>query len=243
MSEDQANVTSDNLKQESKPLTSASGNASANAEAFEPDKWARDSEYWLTSIGYMIGYGNIWRFPALMYNGGGWTFLIPYLFALFLIGIPLWLIESAFGQLIDCRMHARWGTLQPRLWGVAIAQTIVCFFMATYYVTLICWSFSFFFSSFGGTPWMIDGYNLAEKKEEMWNEKYFLDGVLEISETITSGQAQIVGPLCGFLALAYVLVYFTTFLGIKSIGKAVYITSTVPYLLLLIIFCNGLTLE
>lgn len=45
------------------------------------------------------------------------------------------------------------------------------------------------------------------------------------------------------MVLSYVIVYFTTFLGIKSIGKTVYFTSTVPYLLLLILFCHGLTLE
>lgn len=164
-------------------VDASSTKASQNAEAYEPEKWGNDGQYWLASIGYMIGFGNFWRFPSLMYNNGGWAFFVPYIFSLLLIGIPLWLIETSFGQLIDCRLHARWGTLKPRLWAVSIAQTIICFFYATYYVTLIVWSLSYFFDSMKRPlPWLIDGSMEAETKDELYNDEYFAVQVTQMSQ-------------------------------------------------------------
>lgn len=117
-----------------------------------------------------------------MYEYGGWTFFIPYLVSLFLIGLPIWMMETAFGQLISMRLHARWGSIHPRFWGISIVQLIMSFFYCTYYITLIVWSFSYFFDSFkANLPWLIDGSLEASTKEELWNEKYFLDDTLNIS--------------------------------------------------------------
>lgn len=50
------------------------------------------------AIGSAVGLGNIWRFPYVAYEGGGGAFVIPYLVALLLAGIPLLFLDYAMGS-------------------------------------------------------------------------------------------------------------------------------------------------
>lgn len=96
-------------------------------ENTERGNWSSKREYILSTIGYAVGLGNIWRFPYLAYRNGGGTegfdarfwflleitvkflllwgllfstgaFLIPYFVMLVVTGIPLYFLESALGQ-------------------------------------------------------------------------------------------------------------------------------------------------
>ena len=53
--------------------------------------------FYLAAVGSAVGFGNVWRFPALAKDYGGGAFFIPYLMALFLVGIPILILEVAFG--------------------------------------------------------------------------------------------------------------------------------------------------
>ncbi|CAB1430241.1 unnamed protein product [Pleuronectes platessa] len=71
-------------------------------------------------------------------------------------------------------------------------------------------------------------------EEEFWRNR-----VLRMSDELL-GKVHLDLALC--LLLAWVICYFCTWKGIKSIGKVVYFTATVPYLLLLILFFRAVTL-
>ena len=62
------------------------------------EKWSSRSAFLLTAIGAAVGFGNVWRFPALAYDYGGGAFFLPYGFALVCIGIPFLIQEIAMGQ-------------------------------------------------------------------------------------------------------------------------------------------------
>jgi len=60
-------------------------------------RWAGAPTFVMATIGSAIGLGNFWRFPYLTYKWGGGTFFIPYLIALFFLGLPMMMLELSLG--------------------------------------------------------------------------------------------------------------------------------------------------
>lgn len=57
------------------------------------------------ALGMAVGTGNIWRFPRIVAQNGGGSFLIPWVIFLFLWSIPLLIIEFTIGK------ETRYGTV------------------------------------------------------------------------------------------------------------------------------------
>lgn len=219
------------------------GAAAGGEKGYDPEKFDNQIEYWLSCIGFAVGYGNVWRFPYMCYSNGGAVFLIPYLLSLLLIAIPMYLLETAYGQLIDARLQTRYGVIVHKWWSVSIAQVMICGFFIVYYITLMAYSFSFFFDSFTNPlPWLKDGADEATAVENLWNSDYFNYTVLRKSPGINElGSIRPWLVLCMFLS--YVMNYFSAWKGLKSTGKMVYVTCLLPYLMLTILLIKGLSLE
>ncbi|MBF0122773.1 MAG: sodium-dependent transporter [Candidatus Omnitrophica bacterium] len=62
------------------------------------DSWGSRLGIIMAVAGSAVGLGNFLRFPAKVAANGGGAFIIPYLIALFLVGIPLMWIEWALGR-------------------------------------------------------------------------------------------------------------------------------------------------
>ena len=60
--------------------------------------WSSRIAFYFAAAGAAIGFGNVWRFPGLMVQYGGGAFFVPYLIALFTVGLPLSVLEIGFGQ-------------------------------------------------------------------------------------------------------------------------------------------------
>lgn len=52
----------------------------------------------LASMGGAIGLGNVWKFPYMVGRYGGAAFIVVYLIALLLIGVPVLMAEFAIGR-------------------------------------------------------------------------------------------------------------------------------------------------
>jgi neurotransmitter:Na+ symporter, NSS family len=63
--------------------------------------WKRESGFIWSMLGSAIGFANILSFSAQCYKNGGGAFLIPYAFAVLLLGLPMLFLEGVIGH----RMH------------------------------------------------------------------------------------------------------------------------------------------
>ncbi len=58
------------------------------------ENWGSRGGFVLAAVGSAVGLGNLWRFPYEAYSNGGGAFLIPYVTAMVLVGIPLLIIPN-----------------------------------------------------------------------------------------------------------------------------------------------------
>jgi NSS family neurotransmitter:Na+ symporter len=60
--------------------------------------WQSNIGFLLAAIGSAIGLGNVWRFSYMAHQYGGGAFLVPYVVALVLAGIPIMILEYGLGH-------------------------------------------------------------------------------------------------------------------------------------------------
>jgi solute carrier family 6 GABA transporter-like protein 6/8/11/12/13 len=71
----------------------------------------------MSVISFAVGLGNIWRFPALVYEHNGGAFLIPYFTCSFVIGFPMLYMELSLGQFTRVGPAVVYGRIRPFLQG------------------------------------------------------------------------------------------------------------------------------
>ncbi len=168
--------------------------------------------------------------------------MIPYIIALFLIGIPLLVLEFSLGHYTQRaapeafkRGHRRFEIVG--WWGIILGFVIV-----TYYPVILAYCFSFLGYSIAG---IFNGGNLpwaGEGLEGVANaKKFFFETYLGHQQGPALGaiRLNIVLPLI----IAWVSMYFCIFKGVKLVGRIVWVTVPLPWLMLLILAVRGMTLE
>lgn len=68
----------------------------------------------LISAGCAIGLGNVWRFPYITGKYGGAAFVILYLLFLFILGLPVMVMEFAVGRASQKSCAKSFDTLEPK---------------------------------------------------------------------------------------------------------------------------------
>jgi NSS family neurotransmitter:Na+ symporter len=124
----------------------------------------KSNERWGTRVGLVlavagnaVGLGNFLRFPAQAAQNGGGAFLIPYLIAFVLMGLPLLWVEWAigrhggqYGHHSAPGMFARLGR-SPLLKYVGVFGLFTNLTVAAYYCYIESWTLAYVWHSISGT--------------------------------------------------------------------------------------------
>ena len=192
------------------------------------ERWDSRTAFILASIGSAIGLGNIWRFPYICYECGGGAFLIPFLVALLTAGIPLMVLEYSVGHKFSKGAPLALGSLKKGFEILGWFALLVGFGIATYYAVIMGWAFNYLGYSF----------NLA------WGDNtqgFFFDQFLRLSESpLQIGSVQWMIALG--LVLTWIAIVGAIWKGVKTVGKVVYFTVIIPWMILLVFVVRGVTL-
>ncbi len=182
------------------------------------ERWQSRTAFLFALIGSAVGLGNIWRFPYVCYKSGGGAFLIPYIIALFVVGIPLLMAEIAIGSIFRKSSPLALKKISKKSEFVGWLSVIVAFFISIYYCVIVGWSLCYIFHSI----FMVWGENAFS---------FFYDKFLIGGEQIIFS-----------ILFVWVAIYLILYKGVKSIGKFSSIAVPFPVILLLILMFIGLSL-
>ncbi|XP_046561673.1 sodium- and chloride-dependent glycine transporter 2-like [Haliotis rubra] len=224
----------------------------------EREHWASQIEYLLSMIGFCVALGNVWRFPYICQRNGGGAFLIPFVVCLVLCGLPLVFLEVALGQFSGMSPSHVW-SLCPLMKGIGIGMLIICVGSAVYLNVICGWAMYYAISSFSSVlPWT--------NCNNTWNTDTCVAGVEALHHRLTGGISTVpiscnifsfkalgiskgideIGSIKWEMALCLLASWFLIFIcvvkGVRSVGKAVYVTATLPYVILTVLLIRGLTL-
>ncbi|XP_020797065.2 LOW QUALITY PROTEIN: sodium-dependent noradrenaline transporter [Boleophthalmus pectinirostris] len=250
----------------SSSIMPATGRRAGPPGSSEDDRetWGKKIDFLLSVIGFAVDLANVWRFPYLCYKNGGGAFLIPYVLFLFIAGMPLFYMELALGQFNREGAATVW-KICPVFKGVGYTVILIALYVGFYYNVIIAWSLHYLFSSMTSElPWLKcgnswnspnctdpqdisssvlgNGTSYAKYKLTPAAE-YYERGVLHLHESRgihDLGMPRWDLSLC-LISVLFIL-FFSLWKGVKSSGKVVYITATMPYVVLFVLLIRGVTL-
>ena len=188
------------------------------------ERWPSKTMFIFAAVGSAVGLGNIWRFPYLVGKYGGGAFLLPYFIMLFLVGLPLLVLELSIGQRMQQGSVGAFKKIGNKFSGVGLAALFGGFGVSCYYAVVMGWAIIYSFHSFG-LSW--EGNSKA----------FFYDNILQVS----SGPDVVGGfSITSLLAMfaSWVLVYFCVWKGVKSVSNVIKITMPLPIILLVVLLCR-----
>jgi NSS family neurotransmitter:Na+ symporter len=192
------------------------------------DRWPSRASFILASIGSAIGLGNIWRFPYICYENGGGAFLIPYLVALFTAGIPLMILEFSLGHKYSLPAPLALKKVRKGFEGLGWFMLLIGFGIVTYYAVVMGWCFNY----------LLHSVNLSWGQN---TEAFFFQNFLKLSESpLKLGGIQLAIVLG--LVLTWIAVVASVWKGPNTVGRVVYFTVTIPWIILIVLVIRGVTL-
>ncbi|MBN1554563.1 MAG: sodium-dependent transporter [Phycisphaerae bacterium] len=212
------------------------------------ENWGSRAGFVLAAIGSAVGLGNLWGFPYKLYAYGGGAFLIPYIVAMLVIGVPVLILEFSLGHMTQRaapEAFRRTGRRKEPIgwWGILLGFVII-----TYYPVILAWCISFLGQAVRGIaqnggelPWAGMG-----KAGSAASTNYFLFDYCNMwrGEDVAPWSLGSLSPEIVFaLAGVWFLMFLCIVRGVRVVSKIVLWTVPLPWVMLMILTVRGLTLD
>jgi neurotransmitter:Na+ symporter, NSS family len=125
------------------------------------DAFASSLGAFAATVGSAIGLGNIWKFPYLTGSNGGAAFVLAYLLAVALVGLPVMAVEHVVGRrmrLDAVRAYGRVIPGQPRWSAIGWAGLAAAVLIMAFYTDVVGWVFAYVWKSVAA---LVSGAGLA----------------------------------------------------------------------------------
>lgn len=107
----------------------------------------------VATLGSAVGLGNIWKFPALTGLNGGAGFLLVYLLATLLVGLPVMIVETMLGRAARANAVSTFEQLEPRHGGWKIIGWmgfVAALLIMSFYSGVAGWVYAYIFKAMSG---------------------------------------------------------------------------------------------
>ncbi|MGM0608151.1 MAG: sodium-dependent transporter [Candidatus Muiribacteriota bacterium] len=196
------------------------------------DRWASKIGVILAVAGSAVGLGNFLRFPGVVAQNGGGTFLIPYFVAFVLLGIPMMWVEWSVGRLGGSHGHstlpAMYQHLTNKKWGkyLGIFGLLLPFIVFCYYLYIASWTLAYSWFAITGELSALDKSNCGS----------FFGNFISFEGIFT--------PLVLFFILTFIINYLILRKGISGgIEKVCKVALPLLFFMALIIMIRVITLD
>lgn len=201
----------------------------ANTEA--RGQWQSRLGFIMAAAGSAIGLGNIVFFGANAYKYGAGAFYLPYLIALFTVGIPVMVVELGLGTLTRKafppslhRLAGRFG----EFWGWF--ALVSAFLVTMYYITILSWALGMLVGAFG----------------QLWQPEQALSAFPAVG-SLPNPKGYFFDMISGWMPLIFVVIIWVANLtiilrGVSQIERINRIFLPLMWLFMLLLIVRGLTL-
>lgn len=198
-------------------------------------------------MGGCAGMGNLLRYPSQVFNNNGLQWFIPYLMCVFLIAIPVLILEIAIGQAYRGGCVVANNAIHHRLKGVGLSLLYVGFVVSPYFVANLAWIMVYFRSSFQSPlPWEGRGedffYEDVVANVAPVPGNLTADGSEVVTYTSYPGVG-IIGETVGWTVFTWFLVWVSIFRGVGLTGRVVYFTMGLPIVITIVLIGRSLSLD
>lgn len=194
--------------------------------------WSSRVTFILAAIGSAVGLGNAWRFPGLAAKYGGGSFLLVYIIAMIVLGIPMLSMEIALGRKTKQGAPGAFRSVSKKSEYIGWAATTNAFAISVYYAVVFAWVIAM----------AVFSYKFANMSGDSKAASSLFGEITQTSWTISGSNIPLTMAI--ILAVAWILIYACIRKGTVSVGKVVKYTGiTLPLIFLVIMAVKGITMD